>query len=799
DSGIPVRLSKIAELKDGFGETPVECWFNGHPAIQIDVFAVGNESPLSVEAAVQEYLESHSQKRFEGVNIEIFENQAAAYRSRMTLLLENAVLGLILVLVTLGLFLSPNVAFWVMAGIPTSLLGGILLLPLFGGTINMLSLFAFIVTIGVVVDDAIMIGEAVYMNRQKGMTNFEASVQGLKEMGGPVLLATMTTMIAFTPMFFVPGEMGVLFYQIPAVVLAVLLVSLLESLFILAAHISTDESDSPWLKFLTRPQKAVNQRLEKFIDQKFRPFIESTLKKSASLYVSAISVLLITIALIAGDWVEFEFTPTIESDMIIAQAALPYGSPKQKSIDIQKRFVDSANQILKENNMTSPGLFSLIGLRLEEGEVEVETLSGYHYISVLMALPKEEERTISGREFADKWRKAFGDIEELEAFNITAETNVTGGEPIMLEVFHPKPEIARKAAIFLGDRMRMLSGLTSIDDGVRAGKPELNLKIKDLGIQMGITSEMIAQQVRHRYHGIEALRFIKGNNEVKVMVRLPENERNGAGSLYDAIIQSPSGAFVPLAEIADIDQKQSFTSLARRNGKRIYPVTADIGFGIDDDIFEDALEDVLVPQVIEEYPGVKVNFGGEEEEDDESLAYLGNGFLIVLGIIFLMLVFYYNSCTQALIVLTAIPFSLVGAVWGHICLGHDISIVSISGIIAIAGVVVYDSLVLVTTYNRSRASGQTIIDSIVDAACHRFRPILLTTLTTFFGLVPLLLETSEQAQFLIPAAISISFGLIFGTLITLILIPGLLWLFEKEEKEPLTLALKIINSDKGLF
>lgn len=433
--------------------------------------------------------------------------------------------------------------------------------------------------------------------------------------------------------------------------------------------------------------------------------------------------------------------------------------------------------------MKSLGLFSLIGTRLEEGEVEVETLAGSHYISVLMALPPEKERILSGREFASAWQTAFGDPGVLESLNFTGETNVTGGEPIMLEVFHADPVKARKAALSLGQRLGTISGLTSVDDGIRAGKPELNIRLKEFGLQMGLTEEMVAKQIRHRYHGAEALRFVRNGNEIKVMVRLNEKERSQISSLQQVQLKCPSGALLPLSEVAQITRTRSFTSLARRDGKRIYPVTADIGFGIDDDIIEDALEEAIVPQVMADYPGTSIHFGGEEEENDEALGSLGNGFLIILGIIFLILILHYNSYTQSILVLVAIPFSLIGAVWGHILLNCDLSIVSVIGIIAMAGVVVNDSMVLVTTYNRYRRDGQPPSKAIVDAACHRFRPILLTTLTTFFGLMPLLLETSEQAQFLIPAAISISFGLVFGTLITLVLIPALLWL-EAREKIP---------------
>jgi multidrug efflux pump subunit AcrB len=492
---------------------------------------------------------------------------------------------------------------------------------------------------------------------------------------------------------------------------------------------------------------------------------------------SMCSLLSITVGGLTGGLLGFSFTPTIESDTVIAQASLPYGSPRHRSVAVQKALVDAANEVIREHRIDSSGVFALIGTRLEEGEVEIETLAGSHYVSVLVALPPNESRSVTGRAFAHAWQTAFGDPGGLEALNFTGETNVTGGEPIRLELFHPIPSMAREAALLLGKRLRDVPGLSSIDDGIRTGKPELVLRLKESGLHMGITAEEMARQVRHRFHGVEILRFVRGSSEIKVRVRLCEAERKNPGALREVLLKSPSDAMVPLTEVADISPTQAFTTLARRDGRRIYPVTADIGFGFSDDGVEDILEAIIVPRMIARYPGLTVTFGGEEEEIDASLRSLGNGFLIVLGVMFMLFAFYFNNTTQPLLVLSVIPFSLIGAVWGHILFDVDLSIISVIGIIAMAGVVVNDSLVLVTAYNRCRDAGRDPRQAVVDAACHRFRPILLTSVTTFCGLMPLMLERSEQAQFLIPAAISISFGLVFGTIVTLVFVPSLLGLF----------------------
>ncbi len=795
-TGLSLRLSDIAELKDGFGNSPIEAWYNGKPAIQIDVYAVGDETPELVEDLVKKHLEDTVVQNHSGISIDIFENDAQSFRERASLLIDNAIFGLILVLIILGLFLTPSLAFWVMAGIPISLLGGCVLLPIFDISINMISLFAFIVTIGVTVDDTVMVGEAYHANIKKGMGRLDAAIQGVKEMGVPVLMATSTTIIAFMPMFFVPGSMGVLFKQIPAVVISVLVVSLIESIFILSAHLAQEHNQSLWLKKLSYPQKRINEKLEHFTHNSFRRFIRLSFYNPSVTLALAFSLLLITVAAVAGGLVGFSFTPSIQADKVVAQATLPYGSPKSKSISIQEKLVTDAQAILREHGMQSPGIFSLIGARLDEGEIEEGTLAGTHYVSVIMALPPGDERTISGTQFAQKWQQKFGDIGGLEALTFTGEKNVTGGEPIRLEIFHSDESIAQNAALRLGERMRLVAGLTSIDDGLRAGKPELKLSLKKQGVLMGITAEELASQVRSRFHGVEALQITRNGNSVKVMVRLDKKERTQVASLENALLKAPSGNMVPLTEVADISKSQSTTGLYRRDGKRIYPVTADIMTGVSDDVVEDILENGILPQLLAEYPGISINFAGEEEEDDEALTTLGSGLIIVLVIMYVLFAIQFNSYVQPLLVLSVIPFAFIGAIWGHILLGYEISIISVVGIIAMVGVIVNDSMVLMAAYNAFHNEGTIHPRAILKAACRRLQPILLTTLTTFFGLFPIMLETSEQAQFLIPMAISISFGLVFGTFIVLVLLPQLILLFGKKKSEAATI--KAIDVDKGL-
>ena len=778
ETGQTVFLSDIAVVRDGFGESPIEAWFNGKPAIQIDLFAVGSETPLSIERTVLSYLaQIEREQRYSGVAVTVFENDAQTYRDRMMLLVDNAIAGLLLVLLVLGLFLAPKVAFWVMMGIPTAMIGSFLLLPLFGASINMISLFAFIVTIGVVVDDAIMMGEAIFSARAKGRSGLDAAVHGFKRMAVPILLAVTTTIIAFSPMFFIPGTLGTLFGQISAVVVSVLLVSLVEALIILVIHLARVEEEVPWMRRLSVPQRYVNGALERFTETTFRNFVRGAVYRPVATVTFGAVALMITFSAIGAGWLGFSFTPSIQSDTVVAQVTLPYGAPRPQSIAVQDRLVETANRTLAETGMTSPGIFSLIGARLDEGEIEAENLVGTHYISVLMALPSEAERTVSGGDFAARWRQTFGDVGDAEAVGFTGETSATGGEPLRFDLFHPDPRVAERAAAQLAGQLRTLAGLASVTDGLRAGKPEYLVVPKDNALRLGLTAGAIGRQIRDRYYGAEAMRIARDGNEVLVMVRLAERERQSLSSLQSLMLRTPSGSLMPLEEVARLEVGQTATVLNRRDGRRILSVTADILAGADEGRIEEAIQGRFLPALLKDYPGLEIGAGGEEEEIAESLSALGTGFLYAFGGIFAILALYFNNLRHPLIVLSVIPFALIGAVWGHIGLGYDLSIVSIIGIVAMAGVVVNDSVVLVTAYRQLRDEGLGHQAAIAKAACTRLRPILLTSLTTFFGLLPMMLETSEQAQFLIPMAVSLSFGLIAATLIVLVLVPALLGLF----------------------
>ena len=423
--------------------------------------------------------------------------------------------------------------------------------------------------------------------------------------------------------------------------------------------------------------------------------------------------------------------------------------------------------------------------------MEAENLVGSHYVSVLMGLPDLPRRALSGTSFADAWRQRVGDIQGAEAVSFTGEANVTGGETIQFDLFHPDANMSAMAASRLGSMLSGLSGVTSVSDGQRTGKPEFRVTPNEVAPRLSLTAGSIGEQIRDRFYGAEAIRIARDGNDVRVMVRLSEDERQSIASVQSMLLKTPDGALLPLQAVASFELGQSQTSLHRRDGKRIYSVTADIVGGADEGSIEDTIEDLFLPALQQEYPGIVISLGGEDEEISESLSALGVGFLYALGGIFFILILYFNSIRHPLVVLSVIPFSVIGAIWAHIALGYDLSIVSIIGIIAVSGVVVNDSVVFLSAYREHRQAGCAHKRAIIEAACERLRPILLTSLTTFFGLLPMMMETSEQAQFLIPMAVSISFGLLAATVIVLFFVPAVLGLVGeyKSERSNMRLAM----------
>lgn len=784
--GAFVRLGEVADIIDGYADTDQATLFNGKPAVQVVVYRVGDEGPLEVAAAVKEYLAALRAELPEGVHLGLWQDSSEIYRQRINLLLRNAALGLTLVLLILGLFLELRLAFWVTMGIPISFLGSFLLIPAMDVSLNMISLFAFIISLGIVVDDAIVVGENIFEHRQRGMPFVPAAIMGARQIAVPVTFAILTNVVAFGPLFFVPGVMGKLFRVIPSVVVAVFLVSLLEALFILPAHLAHQRP--PATKgigaFIHRRQQRFSRLLIRFIDTGYRPLLRLSLRNRYVTICVAAAVLAVTVGYIAGGRIPFSFMPKVDSDIVVAAAELPFGTPVERTLLVQDRLLETARRVLQRHggDDITRGILARAGSPPQGGMGPFAPgagLTGGHLTNVQVFMVPSDERPVSAPEFARQWRELAGDIPEVESLVFTSTAGPTAGSSIDIELSHSEPSLLEEAALRLAGMLRSFKGVRDIDKGFAKGKPQLDFTVRPEARSLGLTATEVGRQVRASFHGVEALRQQRGREELKVMVRLPERDRKSEYQVEELVLRTPRGGEILLPAAVDFKRGRAYTEIRRANGRRVLNVTADIeeesaNAGV---VLTD-LQGEGLPELMRTYPGLSYSLEGERKEQMESLGSLGAGFLMAQIVIFALLAIPFRSYIQPLIIMAAIPFGVVGALIGHVVMGYGLSVISLMGIIALSGVVVNDSLILVHSANLSHRGGLTPFESIAGAGVRRFRPIILTSLTTFFGLAPMIFETSLQARFLIPMAISLGFGILFTTFIVLLIVPSLFLITE---------------------
>ncbi len=776
--GSRITVGDIAVITDGFEDWDFEAFYNGQPAVQVQVYRVAKETPQSVSASVHTYLDEIRPRLPEGVGLTVWNDYSEIYRDRMRLLLKNAFLGLCLVLLLLGLFLDPKLAFWVTLGIPISIMGAFLFMPLSGASINMISLFAFIITLGIVVDDAVVMGENIYEKRQAGRPLLAAAIEGAQEIAGPIIFAVLTNIVAFLPLVFVPGPAGKFFINIPAVTIAVFSVSLIESLFILPAHLSRQNEPGRLWRALNRPRLVFGRALQTFVGRVYQPLLRTAIAHRYATLTAGIAALLLALGTVGGGHLQFSFMPRIDSDLITAQATLPFGTPLDTSRRVRRQLLEAMQVAIDTHGGPAivRGTYTQIGavLRGPGPDDGPPKLSGGHLAGVQMALVPSDQREVSSVAFANTWRQAASHIAGLEVLTFQAESGFSSEAALDIQLTHRSRQVLEAAAAELAGLLAGYAGTADIDDGVSHGKPQLSLTVKPEARSLGINATDLARQLRGSFYGAEALRQQRGRNEVKVMVRLPEPERRTAHTIEQLVIRTPQGGEIPLIQAAAVDYGRSYTEIRRREGRRIMAVTADIDETIANaNTIVASLEQNELPFLMQKYPGLNYTLEGEQEWQQEALEAIGLGFVFALLAIYALLAIPFKSYIQPVIVMLSIPFGIIGAIIGHLLLGYALSMISLFGIIALAGVVINDALVLVVTANQFRDAEQTTpLEAVCRAGMRRFRPILLTSLTTFFGLMPMIFETSMQARFLIPMAISIGFGILFATAIILLIVPA---------------------------
>lgn len=781
--GATITVGDVATIIDGFEDVDEEAFYNGQRTVQVNVFRVGRETPQSISENVHAYLEELRPELPDGIGLAVWNDRSEIYRDRMFLLLKNAFLGLILVLLLLGLFLDVKLAFWVTVGLPVSIIGSFLFIPLTGASINMISLFAFIITLGIIVDDAVVAGEIIYQKREQGLSLVDAAIAGAREIAGPITFAVLTNIAAFLPLFFVPGDLGNFLRQVPSVVVAVFVVSLIESLFVLPAHLGHTRELSGFWKTFDRPRRWFSQAMQTFIRERYQPFLRTAIANRYVTVAVGVALLILAVGMVAGGHITFTFLPAIDSEIITAQANLPYGVPMEQSRRVLDRLLESAHAALAQRRGETAliGIYGNIGSALmRRGPQAPSTTPGSHMVGVQVFLVPADQRDFSGADFANTWRSSIGTIPGLESLTFKAEIGPTGDAAIDIQLSHRSRTTLETAARELAEMLSQYAGVTDIDDGVSLGKPQWSFRIKPEAHSLGLNATDLARQVRGAFYGVEALRQQRGRDEVKVMVRLPESERRSSFTIEQLVLLTGQGGEIPLTEAAEIEQGRAYTEIKRREGRRIIAVTADVDGQIANanSIIGEVLANDMDP-LQAKYPGLTYSLEGEQSSQRESLAAMANGFVLVLLLIYGLLAIPFRSYVQPLIVMLGIPFSFIGALAGHLLLGYGVSIISLFGVVALAGVVVNDSLVLIVATNRlHEEQGLSLSEAVVHGAMNRFRPIVLTSLTTFFGLAPMIFETAMQARFLIPMAISLGFGILFGTLIILTILPSVYLIVE---------------------
>lgn len=770
--GTRVTLGDIATINDGFEEAQVVQQYNGQNSIEIDVYRTGLQSAITVADEVKAYLEQTQASMPYGVTLGYWRDWSRTVRARLDTLTNSAIQGGILVVLLLTLFLRFWVAAWVFVGVPVSILGGIALMPVFGVSLNLLSLFAFILVLGIVVDDAIVTGENIYTHMRRKRDGVQAAIDGAQEVAVPVTFGVLTTVAAFTPLLLIDGARGQIFAQIPLVVIPVLLFSIVESKFVLPAHMSHLNFHKPGRpNLLVRFQHRFADGFESFVENQYQPVLAAALRNRYLVLSLFVGGAIIIFSLVSAGHVRFVFFPRVQSETALASLEMPTGTPFEitqthiermtKAVEkLQARHVDpETNESVIESILSTAG--SSGGGR-----------KGSHLGRVMFEIVPPEERTlaISSRELVTQWRAEIGDIPGAKNVSYRAEIG-RGGSPVDVEISGFDFVEMTTVATAIKQELGLYPGITDISDTFEGGKEEIQLSLKPEARQLGITLADVAQQVRVAYLGTEVQSIQRNRDEVKVYVRYPKEDRASLSQLERLSIRTPSGVSMPLGSVAQFDVGRGFAQIRRVDRRRTLNVQADVNKQTANiEGIKEALAAVAVT-LEKQFPDIRVSLEGEAREQRESFASLRVGLIFVLLAIYALLAIPFRSYVQPLMVMIVIPFGVVGGVLGHMIMGMSLSIMSYMGMLALCGVVVNDSLVLVDWVNRQRKKGVDLFDAVKSAGVARFRAVILTSLTTFFGLLPLIFETSTQAQFLIPMAVSLGYGILFATAVTLILIP----------------------------
>lgn len=790
--GTSVTLGEIATVVDGFEDTDLQARLDGNPAVALKVSRVGEEDIMLISRQVKAYLEEVQLKLPEGIALTIWQDESQDMVDRLNVLAKNARSGLILVLLILTLFLRFRLAMWVAAGIPVALLGTVSLFPVVGISISTVSVMAFILVLGILVDDAIVVGERVYSHEQKGKSRVNAAIDGTSEVSLPVIFGVLTTMATFIPVISIPGPMGGFYDPLGYAVMLALAFSVVESQLILPMHLAHRKEEESagsnrYMNGWLRLQERISGSMEYLATDVYQPAVRAALQWRYLTVMGGVVILAITLALFVGGRVQFQFFPAVEGNHLYAKLTMPEGTPVERTAQAVEQLEAAAEVLRKELDADLETdaaskishVFSSIGSFIPKGSImtTASAQSNLAEIGIELNLPADYSGTPT-REFANRWRELTGGIPDAIELGFTSEA-FGFGKALSFELYGKDFDELREAAAELRIALQTYPGVVDASDSFRAGKQEVQLNLLPEARNLGLTMQDLGQQVRQAFYGYEAQRVQRGTDDIRVMVRYPADERGSLGDLEAMRIRTAEGIEVPFSSVAKASLGRGYTSIRRVDGKRVVTVEADVDRSVNTpEAIINAVTSTELIDIMSRYPGVTYGLAGEAEERTSSLSSLVGTAALALLVIYALLAIPLKSYLQPLVIMSVIPFGAVGAILGHFFLGKDLVFFSLLGIIALAGVVVNSSLVLVDYINKRRQEGNSVHDAVSSAGTARFRPIVLTSITTFVGLTPIMMDNTTSTSIFVPMAISLAFGVLFGTLITLFLVPCLYTILE---------------------
>lgn len=767
--GTPVMLKDVAELRERWEDVPDKTYYDGHPAVVLNIDKTAEEDILAV-AETAKRLAASFDDAHTNVRTVILDDRTVTLEQRLDLLVNNGLVGLVLVIIALGFFLNLRLSFWVSVGIPFSFAGMFIVAGLVGITINVISLFGMIVVVGILVDDAIVVGENIYAHYEQGKPPLRAAIDGTREMLAPVTTSVLTTIVAFLPFFFLDGFLGKFIWHMALVVIATLAFSLVESFLILPAHLAHSKGLHPHAE-----DNRIRKRIDAFIfwltHRVYGRSLRFALQHKWLVVVTPVAAVMITVGLMRGGLIGLTFFPFIDGDTLPVNLTLVAGRQEADTDSLLSRIERTAWQLNEEmKKERADGKDVVIGIKRDIGSNEFGE-SGSHTGKLTLELLDGEVRDMDTPDLANRLREAVGPVPEAE--KLTYGRVGFFGKPVSVSLLGNDLAQLTRARDLLVEELRNFPTLKDVTDSEQEGRREIDIRLTPQAYALGLTLRDVASQVRQGFFGLEVQRIQRGRDEIRVWVRYTETDRSALGFIDRMRIRTPNGAEYPFSELATYTIDRGLTSINRLENQREIKVEANLADFNDDlpPILEEIRAEVL-PGILSQVRGVRASFEGQSRNQAKTTASMRSAFSVALIAMFIMVTLVFRSYAQALLVFGIIPIGILGAVWGHGIHGVQVNTLSLYGIIALTGIIINDSIVLIDQINRNLRSGMSVTEAVYQGGISRLRPIILTTTTTALGLAPLILETSRQAQFLIPMAISVAYGLAFGTFILLIVVPA---------------------------